>query len=265
MITRLGIRRTAHGAILIFIAACALWLALSAAGFMPLWLFLIMIAIVMPTIVANFSPTSALAMEPLGEVAGTASAIFGSAQVVGGALLGTIVAQAFDGTVVPVVGGMLLFGLCTLACFLVAERGRLFGSGGSGPTTGSSSAFLRATHSKLQSAGASASCARSSGRETEKRVVGRLLHRLLHGYGLGPELDSLASMAARSGSGAAASRMSSARMARTLRQPLVDLRLERLQRRRDLIDGFCGRRSSKRRSSKRANRSPEKPPRCGFS
>ena len=134
-------RRTAHGAIVIFIAACLLWLVLSVAGFMPLWLFLIMIAIVMPTVVANFSPTSALAMEPLGEVAGTAAAIFGSAQVVGGAILGTIVAQAFDGTVVPVVGGMLLFGLCTLACFLVAERGRLFGMGGSSPTAGSSAHF----------------------------------------------------------------------------------------------------------------------------
>jgi DHA1 family bicyclomycin/chloramphenicol resistance-like MFS transporter len=74
-------------------------------------------------------------MEPLGEVAGTAAAIFGSAQVVGGAILGTIVAQAFDGTVVPVVGGMLLFGLCTLGCFLVAERGRLFGSSGTHPTS----------------------------------------------------------------------------------------------------------------------------------
>jgi MFS transporter, DHA1 family, multidrug resistance protein len=141
LIARLGMRRTAHAAIVIFIAACLLWLVLSLIGFMPLWLFLIMIAIVMPAIVANFSPTSALAMEPLGEVAGTAAAIFGSAQVVGGAVLGTIVAQAFDGTVVPVVGGMLLFGLCTLACFLVAERGKLFGTGGSGPTSGPSEHF----------------------------------------------------------------------------------------------------------------------------
>jgi DHA1 family bicyclomycin/chloramphenicol resistance-like MFS transporter len=135
VIARLGMRRTAHGAILIFIAACLFWFALSAVGFMPLWLFLTMIAVVMPMVVANFSPTSALAMEPLGEVAGTAAAIFGSAQVVGGAVLGTIVAQAFDGTVVPVVGGMLLFGLCTLACFLVAEKGRLFGTIGPSQAT----------------------------------------------------------------------------------------------------------------------------------
>jgi DHA1 family bicyclomycin/chloramphenicol resistance-like MFS transporter len=80
-------------------------------------------------------------MEPLGEVAGTASAVFGAVQVIGGALLGYIVAQAFDGTVVPVVGSVFLFGACTLGCFLIAERGRLFGSGGSSPTAGSSAHF----------------------------------------------------------------------------------------------------------------------------
>ncbi len=72
-------------------------------------------------------------MEPLGEVAGSASAIFGSLQVVGGAVFGTIVAQAFDGTVVPVVGALLVFGLCVLACFLIAEKGRLFAAAASNP------------------------------------------------------------------------------------------------------------------------------------
>jgi DHA1 family bicyclomycin/chloramphenicol resistance-like MFS transporter len=79
-------------------------------------------------------------MEPLGEIAGTASAIFGAAQVIGGALLGYAVAQAFDRTVVPVIGGVFLFSASTLGCFLVAERGRLFGRG-AGTTTGSSGHF----------------------------------------------------------------------------------------------------------------------------
>jgi DHA1 family bicyclomycin/chloramphenicol resistance-like MFS transporter len=137
VIGKLGMKKTAHGAIVIFIVESALWLALSLLDLMPLWLFLCFVAAIMPMIVANFSPTSALAMEPLGAVAGTASAIFGSAQVVGGALLGAIVAQSFDGTVVPIVAGVLVFTLCTLGCFLIAEKGRLFGSspGGGAPKT----------------------------------------------------------------------------------------------------------------------------------
>jgi DHA1 family bicyclomycin/chloramphenicol resistance-like MFS transporter len=80
-------------------------------------------------------------MEPLGEVAGTASAVFGSAQVIGGAFLGYLVAQAFDGTVVPVIGGTFLFGLCTLGCFQVAENGRLFRAQGRSPSDEPSAHF----------------------------------------------------------------------------------------------------------------------------
>ena len=126
VINRLGLRRTAHAANLVFLVATTVWLILAVAGLMPVWLFLIMIAITMPTVVFGFSTTGALAMEPLGEVAGTASAVFGSMQTVGGAFLGYLVAQAFDGTVVPVISGLVVFGVCVLGCFLVAEKGRLF-------------------------------------------------------------------------------------------------------------------------------------------
>jgi MFS transporter, DHA1 family, multidrug resistance protein len=133
VIERLGVRRTAHGAMVIFTAAGTLWLALSAVGFMPLWLFLAMVATVMSTAIATVSTTTSLAMEPLGEVAGTASAVFGAMQTIGGAVLGYLVAQAFNGTVVPVVGALLIFGLCILACFLIAEKGRLFAAPASNP------------------------------------------------------------------------------------------------------------------------------------
>jgi MFS transporter, DHA1 family, multidrug resistance protein len=126
VVDRLGIHRTAHGAAVISTATCAVWLALSVAGFMPFWLFIAMVAIFVVVLVASMSTTTSLAMQPLGEVAGTASAVFGAMQTVGGAVLGYFVAQAFNGTVVPLVGALLLFDLCILACFLIAEKGRLF-------------------------------------------------------------------------------------------------------------------------------------------
>jgi DHA1 family bicyclomycin/chloramphenicol resistance-like MFS transporter len=141
VINRIGVRGTAHGAMTIFTAATGLWLLLSLAGFMPLWLFLIMIGGVVPLVAFAFPTTAALSMEPLGEIAGTASAVFGSAQVIGGAFLGYLVAQAYDGTVVPVIGGTFLFGLCTLGCFLIAENGRLFGAHVRSPSDESSAHF----------------------------------------------------------------------------------------------------------------------------
>ena len=54
------------------------------------------------------STTTSLAMLPLGKVAGTAAAVFGAMQTVGGAVLGYFVAQAFNGAVVPLVGARLI-------------------------------------------------------------------------------------------------------------------------------------------------------------
>ena len=126
IVDRLGIHRAAHGAAVISTVTCALWLALSVAGFVPFWLFIAMVAIFVVMLVVSMSTTTSLAMQPLGEVAGTASAVFGAMQTVGGAVLGYFVAQAFDGTLVPLVGALLVFDLCMLACFLMAEEGRLF-------------------------------------------------------------------------------------------------------------------------------------------
>ena len=100
---------------------------------MPVWLFIAMVAIFVMTLALSFSTITSLAMQPLGEVAGTAAAVFGAMQTVGGAVLGYFVAQAFDGTVVPLVGALLIFDLCILACLLIAEQGRLFAAPGSIP------------------------------------------------------------------------------------------------------------------------------------
>src|SRR4029079_2642871 len=83
--------------------AC-LWLVLSVSGGstpMPFWLFfgiLLMIQFVFGWAAPNMN---SLAMEPLGAVAGTAAAVFGFMQTVGGAVLGTLIGQQFNGTLVP--------------------------------------------------------------------------------------------------------------------------------------------------------------------
>lgn len=72
---------------------------------------------------ANFA---AIAMEPLGKVAGTASAIYGFATTTFASIFGWLVANSFDGRVAPVLAGFVGLGLTALIIILITEKGRLF-------------------------------------------------------------------------------------------------------------------------------------------
>ena len=129
IVSRFGMRRLSHLAVLIFTVFAGIWLAFSLAGFMPLWLFLPLLAVIMFAFGWAASNMNSLSMEPLGAVAGTASSVFGFIQTVGGALIGSYIGQQFNGTVVPVAAGYFSMGILTLICVLVAEKGKLFGVG----------------------------------------------------------------------------------------------------------------------------------------
>ena len=72
---------------------------------------------------SNFS---ALAMEPLGKIAGTASAAYGFASTMISSIIGLIIGAQFDGTTVPLSFGFVILGVASLAVILVTEKGRLF-------------------------------------------------------------------------------------------------------------------------------------------
>jgi len=82
------------------------------------WLFTISLCAVIP-IAQGLSPNSnSIAMAPLPHVAGTASAIIATVTATGGALLGGLASDAFDGTVRPfavyVLAFMVLSATCTM-------------------------------------------------------------------------------------------------------------------------------------------------------
>lgn len=129
IVRRFGMRRMSHGAMLVFTLVSGIWLAFALSGFLPLWLFFPLLAIIMFCFGWAASNMNSLSMEPLGAVAGTAAAVFGFIQTVGGALIGSYTGQHFDGTTVPAATGYFLMGVLGLICILVAEKGRLFGVG----------------------------------------------------------------------------------------------------------------------------------------
>ena len=128
LVERFGMRRMSHAAIVLFTVfsavqlAVALWLG----NDQPFWIFYVLIV---PTfccfgfIGTNFN---ALAMDPLGHVAGTASSVLGFCQTLGGGICGAIVGYFYNGTLVPLFTGYIVLSLCSLGLVLVAERGQLF-------------------------------------------------------------------------------------------------------------------------------------------
>jgi len=119
-----GMRRISHAMTLAFTlsaATMALLAALGAAGF---WIFFALLALTFSFFGLITSNYNALAMEPVGRIAGSASALFGAITASGGALLGGLIARAFDGTVLPFAVGLALAGCAALAAILWTERGR---------------------------------------------------------------------------------------------------------------------------------------------
>ena len=127
LVERIGIRRIAHAGIILFTLLAAVHLALAEFG-EAFWLFVVMQGLIMASFGLASSNCGTLAMQPLGHVAGTASSVQGTISTIFGAILGIVIGQSFNGTVIPLVAGYFLFGAAALAIVLITERGRLFGT-----------------------------------------------------------------------------------------------------------------------------------------
>ena len=126
IVERYGTRRISHTALCGFITISAIHVTAILAGHESLWTFAICQAVTMGCMGLAGSNFGSMAMEEMGHIAGTASSIQGFISTVGGALLGLLVGQSFDGTSFPVALGFLCFGVLALAIVFVTERGRLF-------------------------------------------------------------------------------------------------------------------------------------------
>lgn len=121
LVGQLGMRRVSHGALFIFVAAAGLLVALALLGRPPLALYWLLLSIVFycfGLMQANFT---AIAMEPLGKVAGTASSVTGFYATGSGAVFGTFIGRSFDGTTVPLAAGLLALGIAAILAITAVE------------------------------------------------------------------------------------------------------------------------------------------------
>jgi MFS transporter, DHA1 family, multidrug resistance protein len=128
IVGRIGTRRLAHGTLLIYlgVAGTFLLVSLMTGGRPPLWAFMLCIAPLLASHALLIPNLNTIAMINMAPVAGTASSLIGAAQIAIGALLGSLIDQAFAGTVLPMSTGFVGFGIVALVLLVWAERGRLF-------------------------------------------------------------------------------------------------------------------------------------------
>jgi DHA1 family bicyclomycin/chloramphenicol resistance-like MFS transporter len=124
LVMRFGMRRLSRTALLCdcVLCVCALLGTLAFAGHPPLLAF---VAFMLVCFFCNgllFGNFSARSMEPVGHIAGVASAVIGSLSGLIGLAFGTFFGRAYDGTVLPLVAGFTLTGLLALTATEIAER-----------------------------------------------------------------------------------------------------------------------------------------------
>ncbi|MCR9268968.1 MAG: multidrug effflux MFS transporter [Hyphomonadaceae bacterium] len=128
VVERYGMRRISHSVLVLFIILALInVITLSTVG-EHLWLFYPLFCLTFGCfgmLGANFT---ALAMEPQGKIAGTASAAYGFASTTFASLIGYLVAGQFDGTVAPFMWGFVALGVSSLTIIFITERFRLFQS-----------------------------------------------------------------------------------------------------------------------------------------
>ncbi|MCL4641028.1 MULTISPECIES: MFS transporter [Olivibacter] len=122
--SKFGARRTIRGLLIVYSLVGALLLACTFAWGDPpqMTLFFIAIALLVGLNLAVEPNSSALAMEPMGDRAGMASAIYGTSFFFIGAALGSFISNLLANTVFPLIASFFLIGIVTLALVFGDKR-----------------------------------------------------------------------------------------------------------------------------------------------
>ncbi|MDX5594410.1 multidrug effflux MFS transporter [Pseudovibrio sp. SPO723] len=88
----------------------------------PLWTFMVYLTLTFFFLPLLFGNLNALAMEPLGHVAGTAATMVGSVSTFIGLFLSMIIGSFYDNSLTPIVMGFAILGAASLMTLVAAEK-----------------------------------------------------------------------------------------------------------------------------------------------
>ncbi len=126
IVERVGMRRISHAIMLAFIALSLLNLVAMQISGENFYVFLFIFGLTFACFGMMGANFASLALEPLGEIAGTANAAYGFATSTVSSLIGLFVARQFDGTIMPILFGFLGLGIASFIVVFLTEKGRLF-------------------------------------------------------------------------------------------------------------------------------------------
>jgi DHA1 family bicyclomycin/chloramphenicol resistance-like MFS transporter len=126
LVVRFGMRRLSGLALTALTGLSLAFFAVvwAVAGVPPLWALMIYLMLSFFCIGILFGNFNALAMDPLGHIAGVAASVIGSLTAFISLLLGMVIGLAYDGTVLPLVGGFTALGIASIVVMRFVERGR---------------------------------------------------------------------------------------------------------------------------------------------
>jgi len=125
LVGRVGVATLARASLVAFVGLSAglAAVAVASGGVPSFGVFVVGLAVTLGAFALLFPNLNTLAMEPMGAVAGMAAAVIGTVSTTGGAILGFLLDQTFDGTVLPLILGFVGYGSIALAFAMWAGRG----------------------------------------------------------------------------------------------------------------------------------------------
>ncbi|MFC4654702.1 multidrug effflux MFS transporter [Rheinheimera marina] len=121
-VQRFGMELLCRRAVLAILVLSAAFLALHAAVQIELWMFLLYASGLFFCFGLVFGNVNAMAMEPMGHVAGIASAVIGATSSLLSLTIGTYIGQQYNGSLIPVTSGFLVLGSICLGLLYLAAR-----------------------------------------------------------------------------------------------------------------------------------------------
>jgi MFS transporter, DHA1 family, multidrug resistance protein len=125
-VKRFGMRRMSQVAMVGFVVVSVMMLLASLmwSGQPPLWMAGILFLFCLFFVTMTFGNFNAMAMEPMGHIAGMAAAISGGISALGSFIIGGLAARQYDGTLLPISVVFVVFGLLAWVVAEWAERRR---------------------------------------------------------------------------------------------------------------------------------------------
>ena len=128
LVERFGMRRMSQTALIGFVGFGLVLLILMLTYGPVFWLFMPCFALMFGCFGMIGSNFNAMAMEPLGKIAGVASAAYGFATTTVASAIGGVIGQQYNGSVIPLVVGFVVLGSVCMVIIAVTERGKFFES-----------------------------------------------------------------------------------------------------------------------------------------